>query len=79
MSGIGGNIFSLAVDSRFEGIIKAGASTALYGMIGVVIGYIIINWVGLKMVGEQLRCNSICLAMFLLIFVIIFTPSTLNR
>ena len=52
LSGIGGNIFSLAVDvSGFATIVKGGASTSLYGMIGVILGYIIINWAGLKLVG----------------------------
>ena len=50
--GIGGNIFSLALDNDgFQNTMKAGASTALYGFIGVVLGYIIINWVGLQLVG----------------------------
>lgn len=50
--GIGGNIFSLAVDTDgFGTTIKAGASTALYGMIGVILGYLIINWSGLKLIG----------------------------
>ena len=42
---IGGNIFSLAVDSdsNYRNV-KAGASTALYGLIGVLIGYLVINW-----------------------------------
>lgn len=77
LCGIGGNIFSLAVDNNYYSI-KAGASTALYGMIGVVLGYLIINWTGLHQVGEHLRCNVICLSLFLLIFVLIFTPSNLN-
>ena len=52
LCGIGGNIFSLAVDvSGFATIVKGGASTSLYGMIGVILGYLIINWAGLKLVG----------------------------
>lgn len=46
VSGISGNIFSLATESNQDHyqIIKAGASTALFGMIGLLLGYIIINW-----------------------------------
>jgi membrane associated rhomboid family serine protease len=77
--GIGGNIFSDAVDTgNYDGTLKAGASTALFGMIGVVLGYIIINWVGMHRVGEGMRCNILCIFFFLLIFVLIFTPSTGN-
>ena len=52
LCGIGGNIFSLALDNDgFETTMKAAASTALYGFVGVVLGYLIINWVGLQLVG----------------------------
>jgi rhomboid protease GluP len=77
--GIGGNIFSLTVDTdSFSNVYKAGASTALYGSIGIILGYLVINWVGLQPVGDQMRCNIVCVFMFLLIFVMIFTPSSEN-
>jgi membrane associated rhomboid family serine protease len=44
-------------------------------MIGVILGYIIINWNGLKLAGEALRCSILFSFLFLLIFIIIFTPS----
>lgn len=80
VSGIAGNIFSLAVDPSNGAFytIKAGASTSLHGMIGIVLGYIIINWTGLRNVGEGLRCSILCMFFFLIIFTIIFTPSGRN-
>lgn len=77
VSGIAGNIFSLAVDSGgFANTLKAGASTSLYGMIGVILGYLIINWRGLELIGEVLRCTMVCLFMFMLLFVLLFTPGS---
>lgn len=76
---IGGNIFSLAVDSNNNYyVIKAGASTAIFGMVGVPIGYLIINWSGLDNVGSALKCQMVCSIIFLLIFILIFTPSSVN-
>jgi len=52
LCGIGGNIFSLAVDvSNFAISVAGGASTSLYGMLGIILGYLIINWSGLRLVG----------------------------
>ncbi len=81
LSGIGGNIFSLAVssDEDYALLIKAGASTALFGMIGLLLGYLIINWNGLDLVGQQLKCSIICTTVFFLIFVLIFTPSSSGK
>ena len=45
VSGIGGNIFSALIDPNS---VKAGASTSLYGVIGVIIGYVALNWNGLN-------------------------------
>lgn len=78
LCGIAGGIFTLAVDKGGFNTIKAGASTALYGMIGIILGYIIINWRGLRQIGSALRCNILCSFFFLLIFVLIFTPGRSN-
>jgi rhomboid protease GluP len=78
LCGIGGNIFSLAVDSKddFEGTLKAGASGAIYGLLGMVLGYLLINWKGLEMVGETLRCNILCSFLFMLIIVLMFSAGS---
>ena len=44
-------------------------------MIGLILGYLIYNWRGLNNIGFQLKCKLVCYVMFLLIFVLFFTPS----
>lgn len=75
LSGIGGNIFSALVSPSG---VKAGASTALYGIIGVIIGYIVINWNGLDLVGQQMKCQIFCSGFMVIIFIFIFTPTSSN-
>jgi len=77
LSGIGGNIFSDVTQPNNDAI-KAGASTALYGIIGIIIGYIIINWRGLSVVGSLLKCQLVCIGMVIIMFIFIFTPGTSN-
>lgn len=76
LSGIGGNIFSALVDSNN---VKAGASTSLYGIIGVILGYLIINWKGLDLIGPllkyQLCCTSVMIIAFIFFFSIIGTSN----
>lgn len=78
LCGIGGNIFSLAVsrESDYWSQVRAGASTSLYGMIGLLVGYLVLNWRGLDNVGQQMKCSLICATVFTLIFVLIFTPNS---
>lgn len=75
ISGISGNIFSLLCSPAG---VKAGASTALYGMIGVIIGYIVINWNGLDRIGPAMKCQVWCTAVLVIVFIFIFTPSSGN-
>jgi membrane associated rhomboid family serine protease len=72
VSGIGGNIFSSLVNPSG---VKAGASTALFGVIGIILGYVIINWNGLDLIGSQMKCQVWCTAVMIIIFIFIFTPS----
>jgi rhomboid protease GluP len=76
LCGIGGNIFSLAVSSEknYWSLVRAGASTSLFGLIGLLIGYLVLNWRGLDQVGQQMKCNIVCATIFMLVFVLIFTP-----
>lgn len=80
LCGIGGNIFSLAVsgDNDYWSKVKAGASTALYGMIGLLIGYLVLNWRGLDQLGQQMKCRMVCSIFFMLVFVLIFTPADIG-
>jgi rhomboid protease GluP len=67
---ISGNIFSaLCVSNE----VKAGASTSLYGLLGVMLGYLIINWSGLNCIGPILKCQLICVCFMLILFTILFT------
>jgi len=74
LTGIAGNIFSIVVQ-RQRNAISAGASTSLFGVIGLILGYLIINWKGLDLVGPAMKCQIYCIAFFIIIFIIIFTPS----
>lgn len=73
VSAIGGNLFS-AVCS-FD-TLKVGASTSLFGLVSLVIGYIIINWNGLDLIGPIMKCQLVCLTIFMLLFVLVFSSVT---
>ena len=73
LSGISGNIFSALVNPNG---IKAGASTSLYGMIGFMIGYLVINWNGVDGVGAMMKCQIYCTLFVIFLFVLFFTPAT---
>jgi rhomboid protease GluP len=78
LSGIGGNIFS-DVTQPDSNAIKAGASTALFGIIGIILGYVIINWRGLSVIGSLLKCQLVCICMVIIMFIFIFTPGATNN
>ena len=73
VSGIVANIFS---DSVNADSLKVGASTSLYGVIGCIIGYVIINWSGIELLGPVLRCKILCSTVFIFVFILIFTPGS---
>lgn len=70
ITAIGGNIFSALIQ---PGSIKAGASTCLYGMLGVAFGYLLINWRGLNRIGPIMKCQLICICMMIIVFTLLFT------
>lgn len=72
LAGIGGNIFSAL--ASFDAI-KMGASTSIFGALGFCIGYIILNWRGLKTIDQMLRYHVIYTAVMFLIFGVISTSS----
>lgn len=77
VSGVGGNIFSILTFPS-ETIIKVGASTCLYGIIGTIIGYIILNWKGLNMIGRLLKCQLVFIAIIIIMFIFVLTPYSDN-
>jgi rhomboid protease GluP len=74
LSGIAANIFRAVITK--SDIPSAGASTSLYGIIGVIIGYIILNWNGLDLLGPMIKCQVFCSAFMIIIFIFIFTPTS---
>ena len=75
IAGIGGNIFSALVDPD---PVKVGASTSLFGVIGLILGYTIINWIGMEKIGPVMR-YQICMQVFIvIIFIFIFTTFSAN-
>jgi rhomboid protease GluP len=77
LSGIGGNIFSDLVNPS-NMIVKAGASTSLFGIIGTILGYLILNWKGLDVIGKMLKCQLIFLSLIIILFILILTPFNQN-
>ena len=77
ISGIGGNIFSDLINPS-ETIIKVGASTSLFGIIGVILAYVIINWKGLDVIGRILKCQIIFISVIVILFILILTPYNSN-
>lgn len=74
-AGIAANVFSVLISPDN---VKAGASTSLYGIIGFIIGYVIINWRGLDTIGPLLKCQVWCTALMIIIFIFLFTPSNVD-
>jgi membrane associated rhomboid family serine protease len=70
VTAISGNIFSALCSPT---TIKVGASTCLYGLLGVMIGYLIINWKGFRLIGQVLKCQLFCTCFMLIVFVLLFT------
>ena len=77
ISGIGGNIFSDLINPS-DSIIKVGASTSLFGIIGVILAYVIINWKGLDVIGRILKCQIIFISAIVILFILILTPYNSN-
>ncbi len=51
-----------------------GASTSLYGIIGAIIGYIILNWRGLNIIGKLLKCQLMFISLIIILFIFVLTP-----
>ena len=43
---------------------------------GVIIGYIVVNWYGIDLIGPVLKCQLFCVVMFVVVFIFIFTPTS---
>lgn len=54
-------------------MLKAGSSTSLYGMIGLSIGYIIINWPAFRGIGFIFKFKIIFIVILLASFLLLFS------
>jgi len=71
LSGIAGNILSDLLHT--EPMLKAGSSTSLYGMIGLSIGYIIINWPAFRQIGFIFKFKIVFIVVLLAAFLLLFS------
>ena len=71
LSGIAGGIFSDVLYT--DQMLKAGSSTSLYGMIGLSIGYIIINWPAFRRIGFIFKFKIIFIVVLLAAFLLLFS------
>jgi len=73
-SGVFGNIFSdLLVADVSASMIKLGASNSLYGMLGLSLGYLIINWTALGIIGPLFKFKIILIIFLTGIFMVMYT------
>lgn len=75
VSGVAGDMFS---NLLYEDMVRAGSSTSLYGMIGVVIGYLVINWGGMVLVGFVLKFKLILMIVLIGAYLLLFTDVATN-
>ena len=70
ITAFGANIFTALLSPL---VIKAGASTCLFGLLGFTLGYVIVNWRGLNIIGKVLKCQVIYMTFMIIIFIGVLT------
>ena len=70
VTAVGGNMFTALLTPH---TLKAGASVCLYGLLGALLGYLIINWKGLNKVGSMLKNQLICTSVSFIIFTVVLS------
>lgn len=69
ISGVGGILMSsLAVDT-----LSVGASCAIFGLIGGIFAYYIMNWRTLDIIGQTMKCCLCCVLFIILVYTLLFT------
>lgn len=76
ISAVCGNILSV-LTSKLPNQISVGASTAILGMLGALVAYLIINWATLGKLGP-LRCQLTCIVGMLMFFSLFFSVVKTN-
>jgi len=66
LCGVGGNVFG----GLFEAGDAVGASTAIVGLLGVFIAFVIVNW---KKLDSQMKCFMLCMVFFIIIINLVFS------
>jgi len=54
-------------------MLKAGSSTSLYGIVGMSVGYLIVNWPALKTLGFIFKFKLLFIIIWILGFLLLFT------
>lgn len=78
IAGICGNAFTAAI-SGASGAISVGASTAIYGLLAALVGYMILNWKAMGMYADR-RNTIMCFLCLIIFFLVVFSmnPSSTN-
>jgi rhomboid protease GluP len=71
LSGIAGDIFSDILYT--DQMLKVGMSTSLYGLIGLSIGYIIVNWPSFRGIGFIFKFKIIFIVILMAAFLLLFS------
>ena len=59
-------------------MLKVGSSTSLYGLLGVCIGWVIINWPALDPLGPMLKGKVIFTLILIFAFLMLFTDDAVK-
>jgi len=70
VSGVGGIVFSCCCNSS----ISVGASTAIFGLLGGLLGMVIVNWKALDR-SPEMRCCLIVMIVVIVLFGFVFSLS----
>ena len=78
-TGIVGNMFSnlLAVDETKD-MLKAGSNVMLFGVTGIGIGYVIVNWSSLNILAAIFKLKIVVNFLFSIMFLLIFANAATN-
>lgn len=67
LSAVGGILMSALVDDK----VSVGASTALFGILGGLLAFLIVNWVAMESMRE-IRCCLLCFIIIILVVSVLF-------
>jgi rhomboid protease GluP len=67
LSGIGGVLMSALINDK----ISVGASTALFGIVGGLLAFLIVNWIAMENM-KELRCCLMCFIIILILINVMF-------